>query len=132
MSSLVRELCKGYIKDPNVKPVLFSCIGDMALAIGVHFEDYVCYVLPLMKEAADGCAESDGEYANGLKRSIFKAYSGILQGCNGSNAELMKPHVSHLLNFIQKSFKKPNRYVCVMNTVVLIDLLAGPAQVQVF
>ncbi|KAJ0755929.1 putative armadillo-like helical, importin beta family [Helianthus annuus] len=110
----------------------------MALAIGVHFEDYVCYVLPLMKEAADGCAESDGEYANGLKRSIFKAYSGILQGCNGSNAELMKPHVSHLLNFMQKSFKKPNRYVCVMivfylNTVVvLIDLLAGPAQVQVF
>ncbi|MFS7950442.1 putative armadillo-like helical, importin beta family [Helianthus anomalus] len=125
MSSLVRELCKGYIKNPNVKPVLFSCIGDMALAIGVHFEDYVCYVLPLMKEAADGSAESDGEYANGLKRSIFKAYSGILQGCNGSNAELMKPHVSHLLNFIQNAVKKPNRYeykVCSASVEVASDI----------
>ena len=41
------------------------------------------------------------EYGNQLKRSIFEAYFGILQGFKNSRPELMLPHAEKLLQFIE-------------------------------
>lgn len=62
-------------------------LGDIALAIG---EKYIHYVMPMMKGAAELCAQMDSsdeemmEYGNQLKRSIFEGYSGIFQGFKNS------------------------------------------------
>ncbi|KAJ0667985.1 putative armadillo-like helical, importin beta family [Helianthus annuus] len=87
--------------DVSVKPPVFSCFGDLALAIGSESERLVPYVVPLMEEAAKIVDEETVEYGNQLKRSIFEAYSGLLQGCRSSKAEIMEPHVPHLLKFIE-------------------------------
>lgn len=91
----------------SVKPAIFSCFGDIALAIGDQFEKYVPHALPTMQQAAEVCAKMDSsdeelmEYGYQLKRSIFEAYSGILQGFKDTKSELMVPYASHLLQFIE-------------------------------
>ncbi|GAV73592.1 IBN_N domain-containing protein/HEAT_EZ domain-containing protein [Cephalotus follicularis] len=91
----------------SVKPPIFSCIGDIALAIGEHFEKYVSHAIPMMQGAAEHCAKMDTsdeelmEYANQLKLSIFEAYSGILQGFKNAKSEVMMPYAGHLLQFIE-------------------------------
>ncbi|XP_030925357.1 importin subunit beta-1-like [Quercus lobata] len=91
----------------SVKPPILSCFGDIALAIGEHFERYVAYAVPAMQRAGHICAEIDAndkdtmKYGNQLRRSIFEAYSGILQGFNNSKPEVMLPYAVHLLQFIE-------------------------------
>ncbi|GMH10207.1 hypothetical protein Nepgr_012048 [Nepenthes gracilis] len=95
----------------SVKPPIFSCFGDIALAIGQHFEKYIGYAIPMMQGAAEVCAKMDTsddeimEYGNQLRRSIFEAYSGIFQGFKGSKPELMIPHASHLVQFLEFVFR---------------------------
>ncbi|KAK4796743.1 hypothetical protein SAY86_029069 [Trapa natans] len=91
----------------SVKPAIFSCFGDIALAIGEQFEKYVRHALPVMQHAAEVCAQIETtdeemmEYGYQLKRSIFEAYSGILQGFKDTKSELMVPYAPHLLQFIE-------------------------------
>lgn len=37
----------------SIKPYIFSCFGDIALAIVENFENYIHYVMPMMKGAAE-------------------------------------------------------------------------------
>ncbi|KAG6485360.1 importin subunit beta-1-like [Zingiber officinale] len=107
---IVSQLLKN-LSDPvlhrSVKPPIFSCFGDIALAIGEHFEKYIPYVIPMLQGAADHCSELSPddddmqEYGNQLRRGIFEAYSGILQGFKSSKAALMVPHANRLLKFIE-------------------------------
>ncbi|XP_010486444.1 PREDICTED: importin subunit beta-1-like [Camelina sativa] len=91
----------------SVKPPIFSCFGDIALAIDAHFERYVAPAIQIMQGAAQVCAQMDTldeelmDYANQLRRSIFEAYSGILQGFKDTKAELMVPYAQHLLQFVE-------------------------------
>ncbi|KAK9054920.1 hypothetical protein SSX86_025999 [Deinandra increscens subsp. villosa] len=125
MSLLLKDLSSGDLHR-SVKPPIFSCFGDMALAIGQHFEKYVPYAMPMMQGAAELCAQIDVndeemvEYGNQLKRSIFEAYSGILQGFKNSKAEIMLPHAPHLLKFIEVVVKDANRDESVVRAVVAV------------
>ncbi|GJY56838.1 probable inactive purple acid phosphatase 1 [Tanacetum coccineum] len=50
----VKELCSfGCVQTVNK----FSCFGDVALAIGEHFEKYVPYAMPMMQGVAEGMSE---------------------------------------------------------------------------
>lgn len=106
MELLLKDL-QSDVLHRSVKPAIFSCFGDIALAIGEQFEKYVHHVLPVMQQAAEVCAQIDPsdeelmEYGYQLKRSIFEAYSGILQGFKDTKSELMLPYASHLLQFIE-------------------------------
>ncbi|KAK3000115.1 hypothetical protein RJ639_023796, partial [Escallonia herrerae] len=114
MTLLLKDLSSGELHR-SVKPPIFSCFGDIALAIGEHFEKYVVYAVPMMQRAAEVCAQMElsdeemVEYGNHLRRSIFEAYSGILQGFKSSKAELMLPHAQHLLQFIELVSKDKQR-----------------------
>ncbi|CAI9298692.1 unnamed protein product [Lactuca saligna] len=125
MSLLLKDLSSGDLHR-SVKPPIFSCFGDVALAIGEHFEKYVPYAMPMMKGAAEVCAQIDVndeemvEYGNQLKRSIFEAYSGILQGFKNSKAELMLPHAPHLLKFIEVVVKDAHRDESVVRAAVAV------------
>ncbi|KAI7735918.1 hypothetical protein M8C21_031184 [Ambrosia artemisiifolia] len=127
--------------DWSVKPHIFSSFGDLELAIDIHFEDYVPLVVPLLIDAANECAQNPdwGGYGNQLKQSIFVAYSGILQGCKRSKAEIMKSlDVPHLFKFVQSAVEDPNRdeNVAVAAVAVLGDLAdafaLSPPNVKMF
>ncbi|GJT96763.1 importin subunit beta-1-like protein [Tanacetum coccineum] len=125
MTLLIKDLSSGDLHR-SVKPPIFSCFGDVALAIGEHFEKYVPYAMPMMQGAAEVCAQIDVndeemvEYGNQLKRSIFEAYSGILQGFKTSKAELMLPHAPHLVKFIELAIKDAQRDESVVRAAVAV------------
>lgn len=114
MTLLLKDLSSSELHR-SVKPPIFSCFGDIALAIEQHFEKYISFALPMMQSAAELCAQIDSsdedmvEYGNQLKRSIFEAYSGILQGFKSSKADILLPHAQHLLQFIELVAKDHNR-----------------------
>ncbi|XVF55044.1 hypothetical protein PTKIN_Ptkin06aG0005100 [Pterospermum kingtungense] len=106
MGLLLKDLASSELHR-SVKPPIFSCFGDIGLAIGEHFEKYVPYALPMMQGAAELCAQIETadeemmDYGNQLRRSIFEAYSGILQGFKSVKPDVMLPYAQHLLKFIE-------------------------------
>ncbi|KAM3333052.1 hypothetical protein ACQJBY_028267 [Aegilops geniculata] len=82
---IMQVLNKGLSKSALRAPI-FSCFGDIALAISNDFEKYLQYVLEKLQEAAnskdwvDVQEEDKTEYVNQLRQGIYKAYSGILRG----------------------------------------------------
>uniref|UniRef100_A0A453IAR9 Importin subunit beta-1/Transportin-1-like TPR repeats domain-containing protein n=1 Tax=Aegilops tauschii subsp. strangulata TaxID=200361 RepID=A0A453IAR9_AEGTS len=114
MSALLKDLSSPELHR-SVKPPILSCIGDIALTIGEHFEKYVPYTVPMLQGAAELCSRMDlpdddsTEYKNELRRSIFEAYSGILQGVKNSKSELMVPYASHIFQFAELVLRETSR-----------------------
>ncbi|XP_043723851.1 importin subunit beta-1 [Telopea speciosissima] len=114
MAHLLKDLSSGVLHR-SVKPPIFSCFGDIALAVGDQFEKYLPYAVPMMQAASEMCVQMDTDdeemmdYGNQLRRGIFEAYSGILQGFKSSKADLMLPHAPHLLQFIEVVCKDQQR-----------------------
>ncbi|KAH9607527.1 hypothetical protein KSS87_017457 [Heliosperma pusillum] len=114
MALLLKDLSSGELHR-SVKPPIFSCFGDIALAIGPQFEKYLPYAIPMMQSASEVCAQMDTsddeimEYGNLLRRSIFEAYSGILQGFKDAKPDLLVPHAKHLLQFLEFVFRDKQR-----------------------
>ncbi|KAF6164899.1 hypothetical protein GIB67_017102 [Kingdonia uniflora] len=125
MTHLLKDLSNGMLHR-SVKPPIFSCFGDIALAIGQYFEKYLPYAMPMMQGASEVCAqmETDDEdmvdYGNQLRRGIFEAYSGILQGMKNLKAELMLPHAAHLLQFIEVVVRDKSREEGVTKAAVAV------------
>ncbi|CAI9097287.1 OLC1v1033676C2 [Oldenlandia corymbosa var. corymbosa] len=125
MTHLLKDLSSSELHR-SVKPPIFSCFGDIALAIGEHFEKYINYALQMMQSASEVCAQIDTtdeemmDYGNQLRRSIFEAYSGILQGFKTSKADLLLPHAPHLLQFIELVAKDQNRDDSVTKAAVAV------------
>ncbi|KAJ8753876.1 hypothetical protein K2173_000130 [Erythroxylum novogranatense] len=125
MSRLIQDLQSAELHR-SVKPPIFSCFGDIALAIGEQFSKYIESAIAMMRSAAQICSQIDTsdeelmEYGNQLKRSIFEAYSGILQGFKNSKPEVMLPHGGHLLQFIELVFREPLRDESVTKAAVAV------------
>ncbi|GFY82403.1 ARM repeat superfamily protein [Actinidia rufa] len=124
MTLLLKDLSSSELHR-SVKPPIFSCFGDVALAIGEHFEKYLPYAIPMMQGAAEICARMDSdeemvEYCNQLRRSILEAYSGILQGFKNSKPDLMLPHAEHLLQFVELVFRDTQRDDSVTKAAVAV------------
>ncbi|KAL3654892.1 hypothetical protein CASFOL_000678 [Castilleja foliolosa] len=125
MTLLLKHLSSGELHR-SVKPPIITCFGDIALAIGEHFEKYVTYALPMIQSASEVCAEIDYndkdmiDYGNQLRRSIFEAYSGMLQGFKNSKAELMVSHTPQLQQFLELVTKDSKRDESVTNAAVTV------------
>ncbi|KAK4478427.1 hypothetical protein RD792_013898 [Penstemon davidsonii] len=125
MELLLKDLSSGELHR-SVKPAIFSAFGDIALAIGEQFEKYINYALPMMQSASEVCAQIDNsdeemmDYGNQLRRSIFEAYSGLLQGFKNSKAQLMLPHAPHLLQFLELVAKDRPRDETVSKAAVAV------------
>jgi importin subunit beta-1 len=117
MTQLLKDLSSNQLHR-SVKPPIFSCFGDIALAIGENFEKYLIYAMPMLQGAAELSAQQvirDDElidYNNQLRSGIFEAYSGIFQGFKGNKAELMVPYAGHILQFIENVYQDKDRYIC--------------------
>lgn len=125
MALLLKDLSSGELHR-SVKPPIFSCFGDIALAIGAQFEKYLGYAIPMLQSASEVCAQMDTnddeimEYGNLLRRSIFEAYSGILQGFKDAKPELLVPHAGHLLKFLEIVFKDKQRDESVTKAAIAV------------
>ncbi|KAK6943181.1 Importin-beta, N-terminal domain [Dillenia turbinata] len=125
MTHLLKDLSSNDLHR-SVKPAIFSCFGDVALAISEHFEKYLPYAIPMLQGAIEVCARMDTndeemmEYGNQLRRSIFEAYSGILQGFKTSKSDLMLPYAAHLLQFIELVSRDKNRDESVTKAAVAV------------
>ncbi|KAK9715991.1 hypothetical protein RND81_06G204200 [Saponaria officinalis] len=124
----------------SAKAPIFSCFGDIALAIGAEFAKYYSFVIPIMQSASEVCARMDTnddemiECGNQLRRSIFEAYSGILQGFKDAKPELLVPHAKHLLQFLEFVFRDKARDESVTKAAIavlgdLADSLGSHAKV---
>ncbi|KAJ8771359.1 hypothetical protein K2173_026536 [Erythroxylum novogranatense] len=140
MTQLLKDLSSNQLHR-SVKPPIFSCFGDIALAIGENFEKYLMYAMPMLQSAAELSAHTTGaddemiEYANSLRNGILEAYSGILQGFkNSSKTQLLIPYAPHILQFLDSLYMEKDMDDIVMKTAIgvlgdLADTLgnnAGP------
>ncbi|GMN31426.1 hypothetical protein TIFTF001_003239 [Ficus carica] len=141
MTQLLKNLSSNQMHR-SVKPPIFSCFGDMALAIGENFEKYLVYAMPMLQGAAElsvrTSADDDEdmiEYTNTLRNGILEAYSGIFQGFKGSTKiQLLMPYAPHVLQFLDSLFMGKDMDELVSKTAIgvlgdLADTLgsnAGP------
>jgi importin subunit beta-1 len=78
MTQLLKDLSSNQLHR-SVKPPIFSCFGDIALAIGENFEKYLMYAMPMLQSAAELSAHISGadddmlEYTNSLRNGILEA-----------------------------------------------------------
>lgn len=125
MTQLLKDLSSNQLHR-SVKPPIFSCFGDIALAIGEHFEKYLSYAMPMLQSAAELSAMQavrDDEmidYNNQLRSGIFEAYSGIFQGFKNSKAELMVQYAGFILQFIENVYQDKDRCAIPIPTTTII------------
>jgi importin subunit beta-1 len=98
----------------DVKPLILSTFGDIALAIGGHFEKYLMVVMSMLAQAC--MTEVDPvrprvlsprlvlhtdlrqnnydlvDFLNALRESIFEAYTGIFQGMRSDGKSTCLSH----------------------------------------
>lgn len=124
MTQLLKNLSSDNLHR-SVKPPLFSCIGDIALAIGDNFEKYLMYAMKTLQIAAEMYAHASGfdlemtEYINSLRNGILEAYSGIFQGFkNSSKSQILIPYAPHILQFLDSIYMEKDMDDVVMKTAI--------------
>ncbi|PKA64707.1 Transportin-1 [Apostasia shenzhenica] len=140
MTHLLKDLSSNQLHR-SVKPPIFSCFGDIAIAIGENFEKYIIYAMPMLQSAADlsaHAAAADDEmldYTNQLRNGILEAYTGIFQGFkNSPKSQLLLPYSPHILQFLDSLYNEKDMDDTVMKNAIgvlgdLADTLgtnAGP------
>jgi len=84
---------KDDLLDANVKPLIITCFGDIANAIGGDFAMYLGEVSVVLAAAANtrrneqNCDEEYEEFLGNLRLSILDAYTGIIQGLKQDRKE---------------------------------------------
>ncbi|CAA0830895.1 Importin subunit beta-1 [Striga hermonthica] len=124
MTLLLKDLSSDELHR-SVKPPIFSCFGDIALAIGENFEKYLMYAMPMLQSAAELSARASAgddemiEYTNLLRNGILEAYSGIFQGFkNSPKTQLLMPYAPHILQFLDAMYIAKDMDDLVMKTAV--------------
>lgn len=82
LSALVMDL-QSSVLHRSVKPPIFACFGDIALAVGANgFEPYVEATMSVLAQAGGMRADPTNydiiEYVNVLREGLMEAYTGIV------------------------------------------------------
>lgn len=109
----------------DVKPVIISCFGDIALAIGGSFDKYLNVVMQTLNSAFQTTtAETSGDYELEdfyfvLRESILEAFVGVVQGIKASQKSyLINEHLASMFGILQECFRDGNRGENISNTMV--------------
>jgi len=113
MQLLLQNLQNSSI-ERSIKPMIISCLGDIALAVGAFFERYLPYAMMMLVQASqtkfDHMDADNTEYLNGLREAVLEAYTGILQGLNGDRkGASFLPFIENVMNFIDVVAKDGSR-----------------------
>ncbi|KAI0008611.1 ARM repeat-containing protein [Xylariaceae sp. FL0662B] len=97
------------------KPAILQCFGDIASAIGGHFETYLSVVATVLQQAASVSATPDGsyemyDYVISLREGIMDAWGGIIGAMKISGkTQALQPYVQsifQLLNIISQDMNR--------------------------
>ncbi|KAI1379171.1 ARM repeat-containing protein [Hypoxylon crocopeplum] len=97
------------------KPAILQCFGDIANAIGGHFETYLSVVAQVLQQAATVTAAPDGsyelyDYVISLREGIMDAWGGIIGAMKLSGkTQALQPHIQaifQLLNIISQDMNR--------------------------
>jgi len=91
----------------NVKPVILAHFGDIALAVGGHFEKYLAVTMQMLEQAGKTTVDMNNDdlvdYLNQLREGIFEAFTGVLQGLRADNkGDAFLPFVESPLKLIKE------------------------------
>ncbi|THU97897.1 ARM repeat-containing protein [Dendrothele bispora CBS 962.96] len=108
------ENLQSEILNRNVKIVILSCFGDIALAIGTGFEPYLETTMTVLRQA--GAVEPNPldfdlvDYVSQLREGILEAYTGIVTGLkNTDKVTLLVPYTQSILELIQRCLADDER-----------------------
>lgn len=95
----------------SVKPQILSVFGDISLAIGPYFKNYLEVVLTTLQQASQAQVDKTDydmiDYLNELRDGCLESYTGMVQGLKGdadapsADVALLQPHVQHMISFIE-------------------------------
>ncbi len=120
------------------KPAILQCFGDIAGAIGGHFETYLSVVAQVLQQAAGVQVSSDGsyemfDYVISLREGIMDAWGGIIGAmkageksmlthlaetplANNELAALLQPYVESIFNLLNTVYLDQNRSDALMRS----------------
>jgi len=112
-SDRVMELLVAALSNANlhqsIKPSILSTFGDVALAVGPHFANYLSIVIHILQQASEATVDKDDyemwDYFNELREGILEAYCGIVQGLKGEETtpnqlEALRPYLEVMIALV--------------------------------
>ncbi|KAK3074230.1 karyopherin Kap95 [Teratosphaeriaceae sp. CCFEE 6253] len=116
MNSLLNNLRSTSLGN-QFKPAILQCFGDIAQAIGGHFETYLSVVGQVLQQAAGISAQGESvgnfemlDYIVSLREGIVDAWSGIINALRaGSNTNLLQPYVESIFQLLHTVYQDANR-----------------------
>ena len=99
-----------------MKPAILQSFGDIAQAIGAHFENYLSVVGQVLQQAAsinispDSPLEHD-EYILSLREGTMDAWSGVILAMKDSKPQLLTPYVDAIFQLLSIIFQDGERSI---------------------
>ncbi|KAK4164180.1 armadillo-type protein [Cladorrhinum sp. PSN259] len=106
------------------KPAILTCFGDIAGAIGGHFETYLTVVAQVLQQAATVTASADGsyemfDYVITLREGIMDAWGGIIGAMKMANkSEVLKQYVNTIFELLNVIANDQNRSEALMRAAM--------------
>ncbi|KAL3426534.1 hypothetical protein PVAG01_00043 [Phlyctema vagabunda] len=106
------------------KPAILQCFGDIAGAIGGHFETYLSVVAQVLQQAAGVQAAADGtyemfDYIISLREGIMDAWGGIIGAMKvGDKTALLQPFVESIFSLLNIVWVDQNRSEALMRSAM--------------
>ncbi|CAK7274548.1 karyopherin Kap95 [Sporothrix epigloea] len=106
------------------KPAILQCFGDIAGAIGGHFESYLSVVAQVLQQAATVSAGSDGsyemfDYIISLREGIMDAWGGIIGAMTSSQkTDVLQPYVQPIFQLLNVISNDGNRSEALMRSAM--------------
>jgi importin subunit beta-1 len=106
------------------KPAILQCFGDIAGAIGGHFETYLTVVAQVLEQASTVTASPEGpyelyDYVISLREGIMDAWGGIIGAMKSSGkTQPLQPHVSAIFQILGLIANDQNRSESLMRAAM--------------
>jgi importin subunit beta-1 len=97
----------------DIKPQILNAFGDIAMAVGDRFENYLSHVVQVLQSAAGLCIDQaaaavrDGDedsfdYVNALRSGILEAWAGMFNGLSKQKVDhYLRAYAPSLIEFIE-------------------------------
>lgn len=114
MNHLLNNLRSSTLSN-QFKPAILQCFGDIAGAIGGHFETYLSVVAQVLEQASGVTASPEGpyemyDYVVSLREGIMDAWGGIIGAMKlSSKTQALQPYVALIFNLLQLISSDLNR-----------------------
>ncbi|EGD91895.1 karyopherin beta [Trichophyton rubrum CBS 118892] len=114
MNHLLNNLRSNNLSN-QLKPAILETFGDIAQAIGSHFETYLSVVAQVLQQASAVTASNDVsydmiDYIVSLREGIMDAWGGILLAYKGApNVNILQPYVESIFQLLHLVAQEPSR-----------------------